>query len=85
MGNVAPTASRKVELAELRAHVADALAGLPQEMREVIALRFEGDLEYREIAAVMACSPGLVASRLHRGLKRLGQLLRARGLTEEAL
>jgi len=60
-----------------------AMNAMPADMREVIALRFASDLSYEQIAAVLECPPGTVASRLHRALRRLGQELHAIGLTKE--
>jgi RNA polymerase sigma-70 factor (ECF subfamily) len=58
---------------------------LPVEMREIIVLRFAGGLSYDEIASALGCPPGSVASRLHRGLRRLGARLEAQGLTPETI
>jgi RNA polymerase sigma factor (sigma-70 family) len=62
-----------------------AVARLPDEMREVIVLRFVGGKSYDEIAELVGCAHGTIASRIHRALRRLGDDLRATGLTPESL
>jgi RNA polymerase sigma-70 factor (ECF subfamily) len=42
-----------------------ALHDLPTPQREVLILRFQNDLSYREIALVLGCAVGTVRSRLH--------------------
>ncbi len=56
-----------------------ALARLPEELREIIELRHFQDLTYDEIAAILACPPGTVMSRLYRARKTLRDLLRETG------
>ena len=68
---------------ERDARVRCALEALSSDLREVIALRFASGLSYPEIAAILGCAEGTVASRLHRGLVRLGAHLRASGFTPE--
>ena len=48
-----------------------AVAGLAEPYREVVALRFFGDLSLAEIAAVSGRPLGTVKTHLHRGLLRL--------------
>jgi len=42
----------------------------------VVALRYLEELSYEEIALVLDCSPGTVASRLNRALSQLEKRLR---------
>jgi RNA polymerase sigma-70 factor (ECF subfamily) len=51
--------------------LAEALAGLSAEHREVILLRFVDDLSLKEIAQVLAIPLGTVKSRLHHAIGRL--------------
>ena len=78
-----PSPSRSLEselLARDRdARVRAALAVLPHRLRLPLVLRYVAGLSYAEIAEVLALRPGTVASRLSRGLLRLG-----RALPEEA-
>jgi RNA polymerase sigma-70 factor (ECF subfamily) len=68
---------------ELNGRVQSAVGGLAPEQRIVIVLRYTQGLSYEEIAEVLGCSPGTVASRLNRAHKvlerRLAHLARARG------
>jgi RNA polymerase sigma-70 factor (ECF subfamily) len=52
-----------------------ALSALPAKFRMPILLRYFEDLSYEEMAAVMNCSMGTVASRLNRGHKLLARKL----------
>jgi RNA polymerase sigma-70 factor, ECF subfamily len=63
--------SRQVELI-----VARALRELSPKLRSVAVLRYIEDLSYDEIAAVLDCSKGTVASRLNRALTDLERILR---------
>jgi len=73
--------------AELSGRVQSAVKSLPPEQRIVIVLRYTQGLSYEEIAEVLACSPGTVASRLNRAHKvlerRLAHLARAQGGSHE--
>lgn len=64
------------EGAVLARQVRDALAGLSAKLRIPIVLRHVEGLSYDEIAAVLGCSLGTVASRLSRGHQALASLLR---------
>ena len=48
-----------------------AISGLPQKFRLAILLRYFEDLSYEEMASVLNCSMGTVASRLSRGHRML--------------
>lgn len=52
-----------------------ALARLPKRQREVLALRYFGDLREREIAAALGCSSGSVKQHASRGLAALRRQL----------
>jgi RNA polymerase sigma-70 factor (ECF subfamily) len=55
--------------------VQNALARLPEQLRLTILLKHFEDLSYEEIAEVLGCSSGTVASRLSRGHAQLARLL----------
>lgn len=61
------------------ARVRAALAALPQRLRLPLVLRYVAGFSYAEVGEVLGLRPGTVASRLSRGLARLG-----RALPEEA-
>ncbi len=63
-----------------RSAVRQAVERLPEEQREVITLRYLSDLSYAEIARVTRLPHGTVASRVFRGLKKLGEDLESRHL-----
>jgi RNA polymerase sigma-70 factor (ECF subfamily) len=63
----APAEETDSRLSEMR----QAIAKLPQEMRETLELRLADDLSYEEIAAVLEIPVGTVRSRLHNAVKKL--------------
>jgi RNA polymerase sigma-70 factor (ECF subfamily) len=65
--------------------VLDALAGLPEYLRAVVALRYYAQLSEKEIAAVIHRRPGTVKSRLHEARARLGADPRLVALAGESL
>src|SRR6185312_17439403 len=56
---------------ELLAALRSAVLGLPQPYREAIVLCDLEELSYQQAAELLNCSPGTVASRLHRARKFL--------------
>jgi RNA polymerase sigma-70 factor (ECF subfamily) len=67
--------------AESAARLERALAMLPTIYREAIALKIDGGLTFREIAAVLGVSPNTAASRYRYALAELRDALR--GCTDE--
>ena len=67
---------------ELSAHVRSVVDSLAPDQRMVVVLRYTQGLSYDEIAAVLGCSAGTIASRLNRAHKvlerRLARLAGAR-------
>jgi RNA polymerase sigma-70 factor (ECF subfamily) len=63
---------------EHRAAIFDAVARLPASQREVVLLRFYGDLSLQEIARVTRDPLGTVKSRLSRGVTTLREQLTSR-------
>jgi RNA polymerase sigma-70 factor (ECF subfamily) len=59
---------------ELR-QLAEALATLPYEQREVIVLHLKGDLTFREIAGIQAVSINTIQSRYRYGIDKLRSML----------
>ena len=62
----------KLELADSVRH---AIAELKPKFRLAISLRYIEDLSYEEMASILNCSKGTVASRLNRGHKELARRL----------
>jgi DNA-directed RNA polymerase specialized sigma24 family protein len=50
--------------------------GLSPKLRAVVVLKYVEVLSHDEIARVLECAPGTVASRLNRALAELGTRLR---------
>ena len=61
---------------ETEAQVQQAIAKLAPEQRIVVVLRYTDGLSYEQIAEVLGCSMGTVASRLNRAHKVLEKRLR---------
>ena len=60
---------------ETRLDVREALAQLSDEEQAILALKYDRDLSYGEIGAVLDCPPGTVASRLNRARAQLRRIL----------
>jgi RNA polymerase sigma factor (sigma-70 family) len=60
-----------IEHVERRATVRDALARLPLREREVVLLKFYGQLSHGELARALGISESNAGTRLHRALTRL--------------
>jgi RNA polymerase sigma-70 factor (ECF subfamily) len=69
--------SQDVDLArtQMASAVQVAVSTLPPEFRIAVLLRYFEDLSYREIAKILNCSMGTVASRLSRGHRILAEKL----------
>ncbi len=70
------TQDEKVERRELSDEVQKAVATLKTKFRLPILLKYSEGLSYEEIAKILDCSTGTIASRLNRGHKMLAQKLR---------
>ncbi|HXX67964.1 MAG TPA: sigma-70 family RNA polymerase sigma factor [Polyangiaceae bacterium] len=55
--------------------VREALARLPEAMREALILRFAEDLRYDEMVAIMRVGGSTLRSRVHHGLRLLREML----------
>ncbi|MDB5289135.1 MAG: polymerase sigma factor, sigma-70 family [Phycisphaerales bacterium] len=77
LGSVEPEPSDSVERDDSFAAVSRAMTGLPPNQQEVIRLKFQHNLSYKEISAVTNLSVTNVGFLIHTGLKtlraRLGQ------------
>ncbi len=71
----APTPEQAFEIEALRAAVRDAVAGLPENYRDVVSLRFGLGLTYRAISRQLGTSVSAVEARLHRAKGRLRKAL----------
>ncbi len=71
----AGTQEDALQRGELTASVGRAVAALKPKLRVVMLLKYFEELSYEEIASVLGCSKGTVASRLNRGHKILARKL----------
>lgn len=76
---VAPDPEREVDIAELRHEVDQALAGLPDQERQVLQLAYHEQLSQSEIAARLGWPLGTVKTRTRRALARLRDTLGEHG------
>ena len=67
--------TERMERAELRQRIDQALGQLSHEHRTVLILHEFEELEYKEIAAIMGCSIGTVMSRLFYARRKMAALL----------
>jgi RNA polymerase sigma-70 factor (ECF subfamily) len=65
----------QAEALDTRDELLRALATLPDEEREALALRYGGDLSLKEIATMTGTRTTTVKGRVHRGLRRLREQL----------
>jgi RNA polymerase sigma-70 factor (ECF subfamily) len=65
----------EVDMAELRREVEQALAAIPEQERQVLALAYYDQLSQSEIAARLAWPLGTVKTRTRRALARLRETL----------
>lgn len=59
---------------EDKQHLAALVARLPERQRELLKLKFEGDLSYKEMAEVMKMSISHIGVQLHETIKTLRKL-----------
>jgi len=70
-----PAAEARFMRLEMADSVREAIASLKPKLRIAILLKYFEELSYEEIAVVLNCSKGTVASRLNRGHRILAQRL----------
>ncbi len=75
-----PAPVRQVLLQDLQRFVEQALARLHPDLRTALVLKEIEELSYQEIAAIMTCSQGTVASRLARARQQVAHYLRLAGI-----
>jgi RNA polymerase sigma-70 factor (ECF subfamily) len=83
MGSPGVEPDRSAEQADLRARVSQALAGLPDNQRQVIELAFFGGLSQSEIAAQLNEPLGTVKTRVLAAMTKLRSALTAYQLVNE--
>jgi RNA polymerase sigma-70 factor (ECF subfamily) len=74
-----PAQDRVADNVRLRRVLADAVAGLPEEQREVFLLREQGGLQFKDIADLTGVGENTVKSRMRYALSALQKRLQAAG------
>lgn len=69
-----PDPAARLETKEETTHLVRLLRRLPENQREVLRLRFQCELSYREISEITQLSEGNVGFLIHTGIKTLRQL-----------
>ena len=69
-----PDPAARLENKEESTHLTRLLQRLPDNQREVLRLRFQCDLSYREISEITQLAEGNVGFLIHTGIKTLRQL-----------
>jgi RNA polymerase sigma-70 factor (ECF subfamily) len=72
------SAATILERSEDAERIREAMDELPAEFREILTLRHQEDLSYKEIADIAQIPPGTVMSRLARARVKLKERLAAR-------
>ena len=67
----------------VREQVWRALQELPPRPREAVALRYLGEMRYKEIGEALGCNPKTAESRVRLGLNQLRQALHVKGVERE--
>jgi len=75
LNDSAPNPAEEMERQERFDEVLSFLERLPDNQREVIRLKFQGDLSYKEIAEITGLSVSNVGFLIHTGIKRLRSLM----------
>jgi RNA polymerase sigma-70 factor, ECF subfamily len=78
-----PTPDEQLMNAEQMALVRESLDGLDEPCREIVELRYFGDLSYEELSATLKLNPKTVSSRLSRCLDRLEEIAQRTFLREK--
>ena len=69
-----------IEEYERRRMACDAIDALPTAQREVVLLRINGELSFKEIADILAAPIGTVLARMHNAVKNLKNALAEKGV-----
>src|SRR5438477_8385049 len=77
-GDESVSAATILERSEDTELIREAMDKLPAEFREILTLRHQEDLSYKEIADIAQIAPGTVMSRLARARAKLKECLAAR-------
>jgi RNA polymerase sigma-70 factor (ECF subfamily) len=77
--DAAANALMQIEESERESAVCDAIDALPTAQKEVVLLRINGELSFKEIADMLASPIGTVLARMHNAVKNLKAALAEKG------
>ena len=77
--DAAANALMQIEEYERRRMACDAIDALPTAQKEVVLLRINGELSFKEIADMLAAPIGTVLARMHNAVKNLKAALAEKG------
>ena len=72
---LAPDAGHRMKGAEAEAKLRVAIQSLPESQKEILLLRYYGNLKFVEIAEMLGCPLNTALGRMHKAMIRLRQLL----------
>ena len=75
IASAAPPPDRIAEANDSTSHVLRMLAQLPENQQEVIRLKFQHQMSYREISRITGHSESNVGFLIHRGIKSIREML----------
>lgn len=78
--DAAANALMQIEEYERRRMACDAIDALPTAQKEVVLLRINGELSFKEIADMLAAPIGTVLARMHNAVKNLKSVLAKKGV-----
>ena len=78
--DAAANALMQIEERERKSAVCDAIDMLPTAQKEVVLLRINGELSFKEIADMLAAPIGTVLARMHNAVKNLKAALAKKGV-----
>ncbi|MEO1267053.1 MAG: sigma-70 family RNA polymerase sigma factor [Myxococcota bacterium] len=79
---VEPRAYRDLNAHQQRLKLRGALAELPERQREVVTLRIDTEMSFRDIGEAVGCSEGSARVNFHHGMKRLRAIVTSSPETE---
>ncbi len=74
-GDYAPDAAHRMEGSEREAKLREAIGRLPESQRQVLMLRYYGDLKFVEIAEMIGCPLNTALGRMHKAMLKLKQMM----------
>ena len=78
--DAAANALMQIEESERKSAVCDAIDALPAAQKEIVLLRINGELSFKEIADMLAAPIGTVLARMHNAVKSLKAALAEKGV-----